>query len=326
MSLDRQILAAFHRDRETSLSGAELSRQLGVSRAAIWARIEALRQVGFDIEASPHKGYRLLSTPDSLIGDDLEARLPDDSVIGREIQVYRETNSTNDLVETLAQQGAREGLVIFAEAQNRGRGRQGRKWISHAGSGLWFSVLLRPPLPPGSSSLITVMAAVAVRRAIQISAGVLAQIKWPNDLLISGRKICGILTEMSAEPDRIKHAVLGIGLDVRPPSGGDLTEWAQVATSLESERDTPIDRPALAAELLFQLDRVYRDILGGRETDILQEWADHCITMGREVRVEWGQMVIEGRAESLDDFGALSIRNRHGRLERVTGGDVHLLS
>src|SRR5215469_11477487 len=202
MTTDAQILSALRSSTEGGVSGAELSHKLGISRAAVWARIEELRTLGYDIEATPHLGYRLLSSPDTLHADDLVARLGKTKVIGRDIRVFQETTSTNDIIEKLARDKVKEGVVVFAESQTKGRGRLGRKWISPACRGLWFSVLLRPDLRPQETTQLTVAAATAIRRAIANATGLETKIKWPNDILLGGRKVAGILTELSAELDR----------------------------------------------------------------------------------------------------------------------------
>ena len=221
MTVDAQILSAMRRAGAGSVSGADLAQQLGMSRAAVWARIEELRKLGYEITANPHQGYRLLSTPDALHADDLLARLPDNQIVGRDIRVFEETNSTNDVAEKLARDGVREGVVVFAEAQKKGRGRLGRQWLSPARKGLWFSVLLRPDLRPQAATQFTVVAATALARAIRKQTGLMPEIKWPNDILLRGKKVAGILTELSAELDHVKHLIIGIGVDVNLTSAED---------------------------------------------------------------------------------------------------------
>src|SRR5450755_1834768 len=162
MTTDAKILSAL-RAHPGGVSGAQLAEQLGISRAAIWSRIEELRHVGYDIEASPHFGYRLVSVPDVLHADDLLARLGKTKIIGRDIQVFEQTTSTNDVIEKLARDGVKEGVVVFAESQTKGRGRLGRKWISPARQGLWFSILLRPAMRPALVTRLTIAAATALR-------------------------------------------------------------------------------------------------------------------------------------------------------------------
>ena len=188
VTTDAKILSAL-RANPDGVSGAQLAEQLGISRAAIWARIEELRQLDYDIEAGPHFGYRLVSSPDALHADDLRARLGKTRAIGCDIQVFEQTTSTNDVVEKLARDGVQEGVVVFAESQTKGRGRLGRKWISPERKGLWFSVLLRPNLRPQEATQLTVASATALRRAIAAETGLKPEIKWPNDILIGGKKI-----------------------------------------------------------------------------------------------------------------------------------------
>ena len=163
MTTDAKILSALHANPD-GVSGAELAEQLGISRAAVWARIEELRKVGYDIEAGPHSGYRIMGEPDALLADDLLARLGKTKIIGRDIRVFEQTTSTNDVVEKLARDGVREGVVVFAESQTKGRGRLGRRWISPERKGLWFSVLLRPELRPQETTQLTVAAATSLWR------------------------------------------------------------------------------------------------------------------------------------------------------------------
>lgn len=321
MTTDAKILSAL-RANPNGVSGAHLAEQLGISRAAVWARIDELRRVGFDIEAGPHLGYRLVDEPDALVADDLVARLGATRVVGRDIQVFEQTTSTNDVVEKLARDGVREGAVVFAEAQTKGRGRLGRAWLSPKRKGLWFSVLLRPNLRPQETTQLTAISATALRRAIKTVAGLNADIKWPNDLQIDGRKVAGILTEMSAELDRVRHVILGIGVDVNWDAAAFPPELRKIATSLSLAAGADFSRAELAVEILRELDADYARVCAGQFSEIADEWEAACVTIGRNVTVHAGERQSCGRAESLDDDGALLIRTQHGHLERVIGGDV----
>ena len=322
--LDVEILNSLRAAGGGSVSGAEISQKLGVSRAAIWARIEDLRGVGYDIEASPHLGYRLLSTPDVLHADDLVSRLGPTRVIGRDIRVFEKTTSTNDVIEKLARDGVKEGAVVLAEAQTRGRGRLGRSWLSPARKGLWFSVLLRPNLRPVEATQLTVASATALRRAVHQETGLDPQIKWPNDLLLGGRKVAGILTELYAELDHINHAILGIGVDVNLAPSDFPAELRKTATSLRAELGKPLSRPQLAVAILRELDRDYTRLSQGGFPAVADEWETHCATIGNRVVIRVGDREICGRAESLGEDGALLVRTEHGHLERIIGGDVTL--
>jgi BirA family transcriptional regulator, biotin operon repressor / biotin---[acetyl-CoA-carboxylase] ligase len=322
MTTDAEILSALRSANEGGVSGAELSQKLGISRAAIWARIEELRQVGYDIEATPHLGYRLVSSPDALHADDLIARLGKTQVIGRDIRVFEETTSTNDVIEKLARDNVKEGVVVFAESQTRGRGRLGRKWISPARKGLWFSILLRPDLRPQEATQLTVASATALRRAIEAMTGLKPKIKWPNDILINGKKTAGILTELSAEVDRVKHIILGIGVDVNLNAAEFPQDLRKIATSLKIESGKSISRADMAVRILRELDVDYARVCSGKFESIADEWEEHSGTIGQPVTIQVGERKMHGRAESLDDDGALLLRTEHGTLERVTGGDV----
>jgi BirA family biotin operon repressor/biotin-[acetyl-CoA-carboxylase] ligase len=323
MTTDAKILSALRANPE-GVSGAQLAEQLAISRAAVWARIEELRQAGYEIEAGPHFGYRLVSSPDALHADDLLARLGKTKVIGRDIRVFEETTSTNDVIEKFARDGAKEGVVVFAESQTRGRGRLGRKWMSPTHKGLWFSVLLRPKLSPQETTQLTVASATALRRAIRNVTGLSAEIKWPNDLLVGGKKIVGILTEMSAEVDRVRHVILGIGVDVNQDAAEFAPELRKTATSLKIELGEEISRAELATEILRELDTDYARICGGKFPQVADEWEAGCATIGQKVSVQMGVRLIRGCAESIDDDGALLVRTEHGHLERIIGGDVTL--
>jgi BirA family biotin operon repressor/biotin-[acetyl-CoA-carboxylase] ligase len=324
MNSDVEILNALRLAGSNAVSGTELSQRLGVSRAAVWARIKELRSLGYDIEASPHLGYRLLNSPDVLHADDLLSRLGHTRVIGRDIRVFEETTSTNDVVEKLARDGVREGVVVFAESQTSGRGRLGRKWLSPPRNGLWFSILLRPDMRPQTATQLTVASATALRQAIESFTGLKPHIKWPNDILVNGKKVAGILTELSAELDQVKYVILGMGVDVNLTAGEFPPDLRDSATSLSLELGKTVLRPALAVEILRELDENYARVVSGQFAVVADDWAAHCATLGMDVIIRAGPRLLRGRAESLGEDGALLLRTEHGHLERITGGDVTL--
>jgi BirA family transcriptional regulator, biotin operon repressor / biotin---[acetyl-CoA-carboxylase] ligase len=322
MTVDAQILSALRLAGDGCVSGAELSERLGITRAAIWAHIEELRTLGYEIEASPHQGYRLSAIPDVLHADDLLSLVAGNRVIGRDIRVFQETSSTNDVVDRLARDGVGEGVVVLAESQSKGRGRLGRKWLSPSGTGLWFSVLLRPNLRPQEATQVTVLAATALARALRQHGIGQPAVKWPNDILVGERKVAGVLTELAAEIDRVRYIVLGIGVNV------NFTEIPQelrgIATSVRMETGRAARRAELAASILRELDFDYDRLCQGEFSRIAEEWAGQCATLGRRVSIRVGDRSIHGRAESLDESGALLLRTDHGHLERILGGDVTL--
>ena len=322
MTLDAKILSALRRADETGIGTDALAAQVGENAAAINQRVAELCRLGYEIESTPYSGYRLLSTPDVLHADDLLSRLPAPRVIGRDIRVFQETSSTNDVVEKFARDGVAEGVVVFAESQAKGRGRLGRKWISPAGQGLWFSVLLRPQLLPAAVTQLTIAAATAVARAIRSQTGLVPEIKWPNDIWIQNKKVVGILTELSAELDRVRYVVVGIGVDVNVADFP--AELNGVATSLALAAGKNFSRADIAAAILQELDIDYARIGRGEFAALAEEWEQQCATLGKRVQIHIGNRTVTGRAESLDSDGALLLRTEHGHLERIVGGDVTL--
>jgi BirA family biotin operon repressor/biotin-[acetyl-CoA-carboxylase] ligase len=322
MTLDAKILSALRQADETGVSPSTLATKSGASPTVITQRITELSRLGYEIESTPHLGYRLLGAPDVLHADDLISRLAPDRIVGRDIQVFQQTSSTNDIVEKLARDDVAEGVVVFAESQTKGRGRLGRRWISPAGQGLWFSILLRPPLAPAAVTQLTIAAATAVARALRIETSLMPQIKWPNDILFGGKKAVGILTELSAELDRVRYVVIGIGVDV------NLTEFPEelreVATSLAAEAGKTFHRAEIATAILRELDTDYARVTRGEFSSVAEEWERQCITLGRRVVIHVGDRTLTGRAESLDSDGALLLRTDHGHLERIVGGDVSI--
>jgi BirA family transcriptional regulator, biotin operon repressor / biotin---[acetyl-CoA-carboxylase] ligase len=324
VTVDSQILRHLRASARRPVSGEDLAESVGLSLAALCTRVKELRALGYEIEASPHLGYRLVGVPDVLHADDLLSRLGKTGVVGRDIQVFQETTSTNDVIERLARDGVKEGAVVFAETQTKGRGRLGRKWASPAGKGLWFSVLLRPNMRPELVTQFTVAAATALSRAIRAETDLRIGIKWPNDILLGTRKIAGILTELSAEVDRVKHVTVGIGVDVNIGRNDFPPELESIATSLAAQCGRPVDRAALATAILRELDLDYTRIQAGHFEALADEWEAQSTTLGHEVVIRMGDREVRGRAESLDAGGALLVRTHHGHLERIYGGDVTL--
>ena len=257
MQLDDRILDILRNSGDLYVSGEELCKLAGISRAAIWKRIERLREEGYDIEASPHLGYRLAGMPDTLIPSEIRWKL-DTKYLGREIISYKKVDSTNIAAYQLAEKGLKEGAVIFAEEQARGKGRQGRVWQSPPKCGIYMSCILRPHITPNEIPKITLIAAVAVAKALREFTGLDAMIKWPNDILINGKKVCGILTEMKAEQDGVDFIILGIGVNVNthpkdlPRNGSSLKEELRAFRG-----DEDLSRVDLAKKILEALEKYY---------------------------------------------------------------------
>ena len=216
----------------------------------------------------------------------------------------------------------KEGVAVFAESQTKGRGRLGRKWTSPPRQGLWLSVLLRPALRPLAVTQLTIAAATALFRAIRAQTAITPEIKWPNDILVRGKKVAGILTELNAELDKVKYVILGLGINVNTAAGEFPAELRRLATSLRIESGRVQNRAALAVTILRELDHDYSRVCDGRFEAVADEWEKHCSTIGCQVVIRVGDRKIQGLAEALDTDGALLIRTEHGHQERVIGGDV----
>lgn len=322
MTSDARVLTALRQAGDAFASVAELAKRAGEPTERVTARLIELRRLGFEIEERPHVGCRLVASPDALLPDDLQSRL-DAKIVGNNILVFQETESTNAVVERMALNGAREGLVVFAESQTKGRGRMGRKWVSPRGKGLWFSVLVRPQFPPAAVTRLTILTAVAVAKAVRDTTRLDARIKWPNDILVNGKKIAGILTEMLSEADTIRHAIIGIGLDVRCSPSDFPPEVRPVASSLEHEANAKFSRPEIAARILSLMELYYAKA-HSRFDEIVDEWANLSTSLGKRVNVTIGSRRIEGTVQALDGDGALLVRRDNGSIEKIVGGDLVL--
>ncbi len=317
-SLQDAVLRALRESAEP-VSGEALAARLGLSRAAVWKRINRLKALGYAIQGSPRRGYCLLGLPDKLLPQEIASGLQARLLKGP-VHHFDTLPSTNDLAKELGARGAPEGTLVVAEGQSRGRGRLGREWNSPPGVGLYVSVLLRPPLPPADMPQITLTAAVAVVRAVRQAGGVTAGLKWPNDLVLAGKKLGGILTEMETESDQIRYLVVGLGLNVNnrqfPAELGDL------ATSLALATGRTFSRLRILQVWLEELESLYQRFLSREFGAILEEWKDYTVTLGRAVRVRQGAVEICGQALEVAPDGALLVRTGSGEVVRVTSGEI----
>jgi BirA family biotin operon repressor/biotin-[acetyl-CoA-carboxylase] ligase len=304
-------------------SGEALSGKLGLSRAAVWKHVEALRGKGYRIEALPARGYRLVEVPDRLTSLELSPLL-NTSDLGRTVHHFETTTSTNEIAHQLAAGGAAHGEVVIAEQQTRGKGRRGRTWASPRGSNLYFSAILRPDLPPQRAPEITLVAAVALAETLRDS-GAQAFIKWPNDVQLDGRKVAGILTELSADPDQVHYVVLGVGVNLNCAAADLGPEVAPTAISLCEARKEKVPRALFTAALFSHLEQRLEEHARLGFEPIRQAWQGLSSTPGQEVVVKADRAELRGVAEGIDEQGALLVRTPGGALERVLAGDVEHL-
>jgi BirA family biotin operon repressor/biotin-[acetyl-CoA-carboxylase] ligase len=307
------------------VSGELISRELKVSRTAVWKHINGLREAGYKIEAIPSRGYHLLSSPDILSLDEVQGTL-NTTRIGRQLVCLAETASTNADAFRLAESGAEEGTVVIADAQSGGKGRRGRVWSSPAGVNLYCSVVLRPEILPHEAPQLTFLSAVAVARAIELTTALQPEIKWPNDLLIKGRKVAGLLNEMSAETDRVNFVILGIGVNLNMIQAQFPTDLRTPATSLFLEQGGLVNRVQFAAAMLSELDRLYTDFLRQGFGPVRDEWQQRCNANGREVIVSEAEVeTVRGMFHGIDGDGAMLVRFSDGTVERILSGDVRVV-
>ncbi len=298
------------------VSGEEVASRLKVTRTAVWKQIQSLRTRGYKIESSTKRGYRLVEKPDLLDPDLIRLGLKAE-VLGREIVYLRETSSTNDEAVKIAP-SSKDGTVVLAETQTSGKGRLERMWHSPSG-GIWMSLIFKPDIPLTQVSGINMAVDVGLARAIE-SLGLKVGIKWPNDILIGDKKICGILTEISAEIDRLNYAVVGIGVNANVDLALFLPEWN--ATSLCAELSQKVSRPDLVRKMLEEIERAYCSI---GSDEVYRQWCSRSTTLGRQVKVSQRSGDLYGEAVSLSRDGALCVALPNGKRQKILAGDcVHL--
>lgn len=317
-----KILQYLRNAQEEYLSGEELCRQLSVSRTAIWKHIRTLKQEGYEIEAHPRKGYRLQGTPDRLLPAEIHGRLHT-QYIGKEIRYFSQVDSTNNEGKKMAAADCPEGALVLSEEQLGGRGRLARGWFSPAAKGIWFSVILRPPVSPYEAPKFTLMAAVAVCTAIIRCCKVDCRIKWPNDILYEGKKLVGILTEMNAEVDAINYVVIGMGINVNIEEEEFPEELRDIATSLSQITGQSVSRMDLFLAILEELEAAYTEVKEKGFAGIIKTWRNLSGTLGSSVRVLAPGRQFDGMAVDIDEEGALLVETEQG-LERVLAGDVSI--
>jgi BirA family biotin operon repressor/biotin-[acetyl-CoA-carboxylase] ligase len=305
------------------ISGEALSGKLGLSRAAVWKHVESLRGKGYRIEAVPARGYRLVEIPDRLTSLELTPLLSTNE-LGRVVHALETAPSTNEVAFQLAAEGAGHGEVVIAEQQTRGKGRRGRTWASPPRVNLYCSAILRPELPPQRAPELTLTAAVALAETLRDSR-VEAFIKWPNDVQVGGKKIAGILTELSADPDQVHFVVLGVGVNLNCRVEDLGPDVALTATSLMEARGEKVPRALFTAALFGRLEQRLDQHAREGFAPIQKAWRLLSSTLGQEVLVRTDGAELRGVAEDIDDAGALLVRTPRGAVERVLAGDVEQL-
>lgn len=310
------------RESKDYISGQQLCDQFGVSRTAIWKAINQLKEEGYQVEAVRNRGYRILENPDVITKEELESRIQNQTNwAGQTLVVFDETDSTNVQAKRLGEEGAPHGLLVVSDQQNAGRGRRGRSWESPKGDSVYMSLLLRPRFAPDKAPMLTLVMAHSVCHALERVVDSPVQIKWPNDLIIRGKKIVGILTEMSTEIDYINHVVIGVGINVNGKIFPE--ELSDKATSLSIEEGHEIQRSVLIAEVMKQFERDYGQFLQTEDLSWMKaDYEKHLVNYGQKVMVHEATESYQAKALGINNTGELLIQKEDGTEEAVYAGEV----
>ena len=296
------------------ISGELISKKLNISRTAVWKKIQNLKKLGYNIESVKNRGYRLISKPDIPLSEEVLFEL-NTNIVGKNVHYFRSLESTNLFAKELIKKNAEEGTIVVADIQTKGRGRKDRSWFSPEG-GLWFSVILYPNIPTQYAMLITMATSISIVQAIKELTGLSAVIKWPNDLLLEGKKICGILTELDAELDRINYSVVGVGINVNNVLEDEL---CNKANSIFNIYNSKISRVDLLRLIIKYLDVNYAKLISNDYNYIRELWFENTDIIGRNVRLKLEKYEIEGIVIDIDDTGALILENIDKKIKIVSG-------
>lgn len=305
---------------EGYVSGQSLCRELNVSRTAVWKCINQLKEEGYVIDAVTNKGYCLRQSPDVINAEAVKSRLHT-KFWGQETVFFEETDSTNNVIKRMAEEGAAHGTLAIAEIQTAGRGRRGRQWASPKGSGIWMSFLLRPEILPQKASMLTLVTALAVRQAILKVCQLPVLIKWPNDIVSRGRKVCGMLTEMSAELEWVHYVVIGIGINVNMEEFPE--EIRETATSLRMECERKINRSSLIAAFGEAFEEYYEQFMKSGDLSLLmEEYNQYLVNCGKKVKIIDPAGEYTGVSAGINAQGELLVTDEEGSLRTVRSGEV----
>lgn len=322
-SIRKQLLKLFSDSQGEFLSGQLISDKLGCSRTAVWKHIEDLRKDGFELEAIQRKGYRIIKKPDKISGNEIQLGLQT-KFIGREVHYEESVTSTNTLALKHAYDGAPEGAIVVSEEQVSGKGRLGRSWHSPKYTGIWFSIILKPKIPPQQAPQLTLLAAVSVVRGIEVATGLKCDIKWPNDILINGKKTVGILTELQAEADRINAVIIGIGINVNQQLEHFPDDLKGTATSLSIETGTKLNRSMILQAILKELEDLYVDYLENGFQVVKFLWESYAVSIGKQIKARTLTETIEGKALGITNDGVLLLEDKNGTIHHIYSADIDI--
>lgn len=317
--MKNKVLETLYEKKGEYIPLDEISKELKIPESSIHKHIKSLLNEGYNIEYSPKNEVMLKEELTLILPHKLKDAL-NTSYIGKEIHYFREVDSTNEVAKRLAQEGAPEGTVVIAEIQKKGKGRRGKPWISPLG-GAWMSIILRPDTLPINAPQLTFTAGVAAAKTIKEGYGLDVGIKWPNDILIEDKKVCGILTEISTEKDSIDYIIAGIGIDANVDLDLLPPELREHTTSLKSELEMEISRMILVRKFLENFESMYNEFNQGNFQKILQKWRKYSKTIGSNVEIMKGTEIVKGEAVGVNREGALILELKNGSLRKIISGE-----
>lgn len=319
--LRKKLLKAFTEHEGEYLSGQYLADLIGCSRTAVWKHMDELRKEGFELEAVRRKGYRIVKTPRTISPDEIRLGLKTE-FIGQTIHYEETVDSTQIIAKRMGMEGAQEGTVVIAEEQLKGKGRLNRHWHSPPSSGVWMSIILRPNIPIQKAPQLTLLTAVAIVKGIQKVTNLSAQIKWPNDVFMHGKKVTGILTELLAESDRINAVIIGIGINVNQKKEDFPEDLQEIATSLAIEAGKKFDRATLIRSIFQELEKLYKIYLSHGFDPIKQLWEKYSMTIGKMITARTLTENIFGKALGITNDGVLLIEDEQGKIHHIFSADI----
>ncbi|MDF1507748.1 biotin--[acetyl-CoA-carboxylase] ligase [Robertmurraya sp. DFI.2.37] len=322
-TLRKKLLDAFTEHEGEFLSGQYLADLMGCSRTAVWKHIEDLRNEGFELEAVRRKGYRIIQKPEHVSANEIRLGLKT-MLIGQQIHYKESVDSTQKVAHRLGLENALEGTVVIADEQIGGKGRMDRRWHSPKHTGIWMSVILKPQIPLPMAPQLTLLTAVAVAQAIVENTGLEPHIKWPNDLLVHGKKVTGILTELQAEADRIHSVIIGIGINVNQAVTDFPEDLRSVATSLSIEKGEHINRASLIQTIFLKLEKLYLLYLEKGFHPIKLLWESYAISIGKTITARTLTGNITGKALGINEDGVLKIEDENGVIHSIYSADIEL--
>jgi BirA family biotin operon repressor/biotin-[acetyl-CoA-carboxylase] ligase len=321
--LRAKLLEAFSKADGEFLSGQKISEYIGCSRTAVWKHIEELRKEGYELEAVRRLGYRITKKPDKISSNEIQLGLTT-KMMGRNIHFEEAVASTQKIAQSLANDGVPEGTIVVADQQTKGRGRMARAWHSPSGTGIWMSMIIRPNIPVNTTPQLTLLTAVAIVQAIEELTPLKPDIKWPNDIMINGKKIVGILTELQAEADQVHSVIIGTGINVNQKKEQFPEDLQNIATSILIETGEAWERAQFIQTILLKFEGLYSIFLSQGFKPIKLLWEGYAISINKKMIARTLKGTVEGRAIGIDDDGVLLIETEDRSIERIYSADIEL--